>query len=112
MLPSMTIQPSHARPFTSNVGASYQINGKIATSKGGRKEQFKTFRVDRFTLNYSLAHDKNFLHLHFRFKTFSKRQLFLYVFIETRTITKRFFKILSKPKPQARNQTKASDLNE
>ena len=36
--PSMTIQTSHARPFTSNDGASYQNNGKIATSKGGGKE--------------------------------------------------------------------------
>ena len=38
-LPSMTIQTSHGRPFTSNDEASYQINGKIATSKGGGKEQ-------------------------------------------------------------------------
>ena len=37
-------------------------------------------------------------------------QNFVYVLIETRTITKRFFKILSKPTPQAHNQTKASDL--
>ena len=38
MLPSMTIQTSHACPFTSNDGASYQNDGKIATSKGEGKE--------------------------------------------------------------------------
>ena len=60
--------PSHPM-----VGVSYQINGKIAPLKGRRKEQFKTFRVDRFALSYSLAHDKNFSHLHSHFKTFSKK---------------------------------------
>ena len=59
---SMTVKLTRACPFTSNDGASYQINGKIATLKGGRKEQLKTFRVDRFAPSYSLAHDKNFLH--------------------------------------------------
>ena len=43
MLPSMTIQMSHARPFTSNDGASYQNNGEIATSKGGGKEHLRPF---------------------------------------------------------------------
>ena len=42
-LPSMTIQTSHARPFTSNDVASYQINGKITTSKGGGKEHLRHF---------------------------------------------------------------------
>ena len=41
--PSMTIRTIHARLFTSNDGASYQINGKIATSKGGGKAYLKTF---------------------------------------------------------------------
>ena len=34
---------THARPFESNDGASYQINGKIATSKGGEKEHLRPF---------------------------------------------------------------------
>ena len=38
-LPSMTIRLTRACPFTSKDRASYQINGKIATSKGGGKEQ-------------------------------------------------------------------------
>ena len=59
-LPSMIVKLTRACPFTSNGGASYQINGKIAPLKGRRKEQLKTFRVDRFALSYSLAHDKNF----------------------------------------------------
>ena len=33
----------HARPFTSNDGASYQNNGKIATPKGGGKEHLRHF---------------------------------------------------------------------
>ena len=37
-LPSMTVRLTHACPFTFNDGASYQINGKIETSKGGGKE--------------------------------------------------------------------------
>ena len=55
------------------------------------KPLFKT----RFT-NTSLNH-------------FSK-QNFVYVLIETRTISKKLSKILSKPTPQAHYQTKASDL--
>ena len=43
MFPSMTIKRPNARPFTSNDGASYQINGKIATSKGGGKEHVRPF---------------------------------------------------------------------
>ena len=35
----MTVKLTRACPFTSNNGASYRINGKIATLKGGRKEQ-------------------------------------------------------------------------
>ena len=42
-LPSMTIQTSHALPFTFNDGASYQINIKIITSKGGGKEHLRPF---------------------------------------------------------------------
>ena len=34
---------THARPFTSNDGASYQINGKITTSKGGVKKHLRPF---------------------------------------------------------------------
>ena len=40
---SMTVKLTRACPFTSNDGASYQINGKIATSKGGRKEHLRLF---------------------------------------------------------------------
>ena len=39
---------------------------------------------------------KTFLHLHFHFKTFSKKtKRFVYVLIETRTISKHLFKTLS-----------------
>ena len=75
-LPSMIVKLTHTCPFTSNGGASYEINGDIAPLKGRIKEQLKTFRVDRFALSYSLAHDKNFLHLHSHFKTFSKDKTF------------------------------------
>ena len=34
---------THARPFTSNDEASYQINGKITTSKGRGKEHLRPF---------------------------------------------------------------------
>ena len=53
---------SHARSFTSNNEASYQINGKVATSKGGGKGTSKTFRVGRFAPSCSLAHNKNILY--------------------------------------------------
>ena len=42
-LPSMIVKLTRARPFTSNDGASYQINGKIATSKGGGKAHLRPF---------------------------------------------------------------------
>ena len=61
-LPSMTIQISHTHPFTSNDEAYYQINGKVATSKGGGKRTSKTFRVGRFAPSCSLAHNKNILY--------------------------------------------------
>ena len=35
---SMTVKLTRACPFTSNDVASYQINGKIITAKGGGKE--------------------------------------------------------------------------
>ena len=38
-LPSMTVQLTRACPFISNDGDSYEINGKITTSKGEGKEQ-------------------------------------------------------------------------
>ena len=40
---SMTVKLTRACPFTSDDGDSYQINGKIATSKGGRKEHLIPF---------------------------------------------------------------------
>ena len=42
-LPSMTLRLTRACPFTSNDGASYQINGKVATYKGGGKEYLGPF---------------------------------------------------------------------
>ena len=95
-LPSMIVKLTRACPFTSNSGASYQINGKIAPLKGRRKEQLKTFRVDRFALSYSLAHDKNFYTYTSISKHFQKTKHFVYVLIETRTIAKPLFKTLFK----------------
>ena len=78
---SITVKLTRACPFTSNDGASYQINGKIAPLKGGRKEQFKTFRVDRFAPSYSLAHDKNIFTPALSFQNIFKRQNILYTFL-------------------------------
>ena len=74
----MIVKLTRACPFTSNGGASYQINGKIAPLKE-RKEQRKTFRVDKFALNYSLAHDKNFYTYTSISKHFQKTKSFAYV---------------------------------
>ena len=38
-LPFMTMRLTRACPFTSNDGDPYQINGNMAISKGGGKEQ-------------------------------------------------------------------------
>ena len=88
---------THARPFTSNDGASYQINGKIEKSKGGEIEYLRPFWVGRFALSYSLAHNKNILYTNTSIRNIFKRQNFVRVLIETRTITKEaLFKITFK----------------
>ena len=54
---SIPVRLTHTYPLTSNDGASYQINGKIATSKGGGKTHLKPFKqVDYFQL---LAHSQD-----------------------------------------------------
>ena len=60
-LPSMTIQLTYACLFTSNDGASYQTNGKIATSKGGGKEHRPFEQVGRSQL-LACSQQKTFLY--------------------------------------------------
>ena len=85
----MTIQLTHARPFTSNDGASYQINGKIATSKGGGKEDLRPFEQVDSLLVARLLTTKTFYTPTRSFETFLKDKHFVRVLIETRAITKK-----------------------
>ena len=86
---SMTIQTSHTRPFTFNDMASYQINGKIATSKGGGKEPLRSFEQVDCSQLLACSQQKHFIHQHSHIETFSKDKHFLPILIETIAITKK-----------------------
>ena len=53
-------------PLHPNDEASYQINGKVATSKGGGKEHLRPFELEDLLLVARLLTTKHFLHQHFQ----------------------------------------------
>ena len=98
----MTIQKRpNVHPFPSNDGASYQINGKIATSKGGGKAHLRPFELVDLLLVTRFLTTKTFLYAHtLIFELFSKQTLCMRSYRNENHYKVTFSKYFQKTTPQ------------